>query len=63
MKTALRDVRETELFDADELFISSTLREVLPVVRLEGRVIATGRPGVVTGRLHEAFRKYVAGVS
>jgi branched-chain amino acid aminotransferase len=63
VKTALRDVRETELFGADELFISSTLREVLPVVRLEGRAIATGRPGVVTRRLHEAFRKYVAGVS
>jgi branched-chain amino acid aminotransferase len=63
VKTALRDVREAELFSADELFISSTLREVLPVVRLEGRAIATGRPGVVTGRLHEVFRKYVAGVS
>jgi len=62
VKTALRDVRESELFAADELFISSTLREVLPVVRLEGRAIATGRPGVITGRLHGAFRKYVAGV-
>ena len=62
VKTALRDVRESELFAADELFISSTLREVLPVVRLEGRAIATGRPGLITGRLHGAFRKYVAGV-
>src|SRR5258708_3229639 len=52
VKTALRDVREAELFDADELFISSTLREILPVVRLEGRTIADGRPGPVTRRLH-----------
>jgi branched-chain amino acid aminotransferase len=63
LKTALRDVPETELFDADELFISSTLREILPVVHLDGRPIASGRPGAVTRRLHEAFRKYVAGVS
>jgi len=59
----LRDVRESELFDADEMFISSTLREIFPVVRLDGRAIASGRPGPVTRRLHEAFRKYVAGVS
>lgn len=63
VKTTLRDVREAELFDADELFISSTLREILPVVRLDGRPIAGGRPGPVTRRLHEAFRKYVASVS
>jgi branched-chain amino acid aminotransferase len=61
--TALRDVREAELLDADELFISSTLREILPVVHLEGKAIGTGRPGPVTRRLHEAFRRYVAGVS
>jgi branched-chain amino acid aminotransferase len=63
VKTALRDVREAELFDADELFISSTLREILPVVHLEGKMIGHGRPGPVTRRLHEAFRRYVAGVS
>jgi branched-chain amino acid aminotransferase len=59
----LREVREPELFAADEVFISSTLREILPVVRLDGRAIAHGRPGPVTRRLHEAFRKYVAGVN
>jgi branched-chain amino acid aminotransferase len=61
--TELREVRESELFDADELFISSTLREILPVVRLDTRPIATGRPGPITRRLHQAFRKYVAGVN
>ncbi len=59
---ALRDIQEAELFEADELFISSSLREVLPVVRLDGRAIATGRPGPITGRLHEEFRRHVRGV-
>jgi D-alanine transaminase len=63
VKTALREVREAELFDADEVFISSTLREILPVVHLEGKTIGQGRPGPVTRRLHEAFRRYVSGVS
>src|SRR5260221_6150409 len=45
LETSLREVRENELFEADELFISSTLREIIPVVGLDGRTIAAGRPG------------------
>lgn len=53
----IRDIREAEVFDADELFISSTLKEIMPVVRLDGRPVATGRPGPVTSRIYEEFRK------
>jgi branched-chain amino acid aminotransferase len=56
---ALRDIHESELFDADELFISSSIREVLPVVRVDGKVIGSGAPGLLTQRLHEAFRRDV----
>jgi branched-chain amino acid aminotransferase len=48
-----------ELYAADEAFLTSTLREVLPVVRADGRTIGTGKPGPVTSRLHEAFRREV----
>lgn len=49
-------VREHELsvddvLGADELFITSTLREVLPVVRVGDRAIGGGEPGVVTRRV------------
>jgi len=57
---ALRQVVESELFDADEIFISSTLREVLPVVRLDGKTIGAGIPGAVTRRIHQEFRRIVA---
>jgi branched-chain amino acid aminotransferase len=46
---------------ADELFITSTAREVLPVVRLEGAPVGDGRPGPVTRRLHAAFRRLAGG--
>ncbi len=62
LPVALRDIQEAELFEADELFISSSLREVLPVVRVDGRPIATGRPGPVTVKLHQEFRRHVTGV-
>ncbi len=61
LHAALRDVREDELFGADEVFISSSLREIVAVVRIDGRTIASGQPGTVTRRLHEVFRGYARG--
>jgi branched-chain amino acid aminotransferase len=46
-----------ELASSDEVFVSSSLREVLPVVRVDGRVVGSGRPGPVTRALHAAFRR------
>ena len=46
-----------DLEAADEMFLTSTVREVVPVVRLGDRAIGSGRPGPVTGQLHEAFRR------
>lgn len=47
------------LADADEIFISSTTREILPVVRVDGRIVGSGSPGPLTRRLLLAFRKSV----
>ena len=44
------------LFEADEVFVSSTIKEVLPVTRLDGRTINDGKPGPVARRLLELFR-------
>jgi D-alanine transaminase len=44
-----------ELLAADELFITSTTNDVMPVVRVDGRVIGDGRPGGVTRRLADAY--------
>lgn len=50
-------LHDEELFAADEGFITSTTREVLPFTRVNERVIGDGRPGPVSKRLLEAFRK------
>jgi branched-chain amino acid aminotransferase len=42
---------------SDEVFLSSSLREVLPVVRVDGMTVSDGRPGRVTRELHAAFRR------
>lgn len=46
-----------DLYGADEAFITSSLREVVPVVRADGAMIGDGRPGPITRRLHRAFQR------
>jgi len=52
-----------DLLAADEVFLTSTLKEVLPVASIDGRAVGSGRPGPVSLRLRAAFREYVAGQS
>jgi branched-chain amino acid aminotransferase len=46
---------------ADEAFLTSTVREVLPVVRVGACRVGSGAPGPVTARVHAAFRERVRG--
>lgn len=50
-----RPLREAELFDLDEAFITSTTQGVMPVTEIDGRVIRNGRRGEITERLQGAF--------
>jgi branched-chain amino acid aminotransferase len=51
-----RPLFEGDLDTAHEAFLTSTTREIVPVVRVDDRVIGSGRPGPVTLQLLEAFR-------
>ncbi|MEK6629842.1 MAG: aminotransferase class IV [Acidobacteriota bacterium] len=50
-------LHDEDLFGADEVFLTSTTREVVPIVRVDDRVIANGRPGPITRRLLAAYRQ------
>ncbi|HTP50900.1 MAG TPA: aminotransferase class IV [Anaeromyxobacteraceae bacterium] len=41
---------------ADEAFLTSTVREVLPVTRVGDRVVGRGEPGALTRKIHAVFR-------
>jgi branched-chain amino acid aminotransferase len=47
------------LAEADEVFVTSSIREVVPVVRIDGRDVGDGRPGPLTARLRAAFHDAV----
>jgi branched-chain amino acid aminotransferase len=58
------DVQQTfitrhELYNADEVFLTGTAAELIPVVKIDGRVIGTGKPGPVTLKLLKLFHEMV----
>jgi branched-chain amino acid aminotransferase len=52
-------ISERELLDADEVFLTNSLVELMPVVRIGGRRIGRGHPGHVTASLRSAYKKQV----
>lgn len=55
IEVILGRLSKNDLASADEAFISSTTREIHPVVRLDETPVANGAPGPVTTRLMSAF--------
>ena len=54
-----RSLTVHDLMDADEVFLTNSIMEVMPVVRVERHEIGGGRPGPVTRKLAEAYRALV----
>ena len=46
-----------DLFNADECFLTGTAAEIIPVANIDGRKIATGKPGKITLLLLEKYQK------
>jgi branched-chain amino acid aminotransferase len=57
VETTLHD---EDVFGADELFITGTTREIVPVVKVDDRTVGAGKPGETTWRLLREFRRRVA---
>lgn len=56
----LRRITRDEVFSADEVFLSSATKEVLPVTLLDGRAVGDGQPGPVVAKLHAAYQRAIA---
>ncbi len=50
-------LHDADLYGAEEAFLTSTTREAVPITSVDGRPIGSGRPGPVTRKLLEAFRR------
>ena len=57
LKTREAGVEPAALLEASEAFLTNSLMELMPLTRLDGQPIGSGRPGIVTQRLHRLYRK------
>ncbi len=58
----VRDILETEVRAVSELWMTSSTKEVLPIVSLDGRPVGDGKPGTVFARMYswyQAFKRSV----
>ncbi len=49
-------LKDADLFNADEAFLTSTTRELVPIVKVDRNKIGNGSPGPITKKLLQAFR-------
>lgn len=50
-------LRMEDIYSADEVFLTGTAAEIIPVVKIDERRIGNGKPGEITLRLTEEFKK------
>jgi branched-chain amino acid aminotransferase len=53
------DVRRYDLFTCEEMFLTGTGAEIVPVVEVDGRIVGDGKPGKKTADLMKRYRKLV----
>lgn len=51
LKVSEPNLTRYDLFNADECFLTGTGAEIMPVVKIDGRVIGNGKPGLLTSKL------------
>ena len=58
LPVVVRDLNDSEVRSADELWLSSSTKEVLPIVQLDGRPIGNGRPGPIYARMDKGYQQF-----
>jgi D-alanine transaminase len=53
-----KDVPEAEVRGADEVWVTSSSKEVLAIVELDGKRVGDGRPGPVFRRMHQLYQEF-----
>jgi D-alanine transaminase len=60
VKLDIRPITESEVRAADEIWLSSSTKEVLAVTSLDGKPVGSGKPGAVFRRMHALYQEYKA---
>ena len=55
----VRPVTRAEVLNADELMLSSATKEVLPICKLDGKPVGSGKPGPVYAAIYAAYQEQI----
>jgi branched-chain amino acid aminotransferase len=58
-----RDITRSELYVADEVFMTGTAAEIMPIVEIDSKKIGSGEPGPITLKLQKAFSEVTRGTN
>lgn len=61
IKISEPELTRHDLYIADEAFLTGTAAEVVPMIKVDGRTIGSGKPGAITVRTMERFRELTRG--
>ena len=54
-----REIPEADLFQAEEAFLTTSVREIVPITSIDDKPVGSGKPGPVTRRLMAAYKELV----
>jgi D-alanine transaminase len=54
----VRRIAATEVFDADELLLTSSTREVMAITRLDGKPVGAARPGAMFHKIYHLYQEF-----
>lgn len=54
----VRKIAQDEIFSADELLLTSSTKEVLPITTVDGKPVGSGKPGPMFTQLHTLYQKF-----
>ncbi len=54
----VRKVLKEEVFSADELLLTSSTKEVMPITTLDGKPVGNGKPGAMFAKLHTLYQTF-----
>lgn len=60
IKHEVREIAESEVRTADEILLTSSTKEIMPITTLDGKPVGTGQPGNMFAQLHALYQNYKA---
>ena len=57
ISTEYKKMLPAEVFEAEECFLTGTAAEIVPVIKIDGKNISTGKPGEITRQMCQDYRK------